>query len=50
MVSFFYEEAAGIVERRALLAPLFPEPKRRKDGRGRLWAAKRAIAPFYTWA
>jgi len=33
----------------ALLALLFPEPKRRKDGRGRTWASNRACSLGILW-
>jgi transposase len=32
-----------------VLAPLFPEAKRRKDGRGRLWVANRACLEGILW-
>lgn len=32
-----------------ILEPLFPEPKRRKDGRGRPWAANRACLEGILW-
>ena len=31
------------------MAPLFPEPKRRKDGRGRPWASNRACLEVILW-
>jgi hypothetical protein len=36
LMSFLYEEASGVFseEQWAILAPMFPEPMRRKDGRG----------------
>ena len=32
-----------------MLAPLFPEPKRRRDGRGRPWACNRACLEGILW-
>ena len=32
-----------------ILCPLFPEPKRRKDGRGRPWASNRACLEGILW-
>lgn len=32
-----------------VLAPLFPEPKRRRDGRGRPWASNRACFEGILW-
>jgi transposase len=36
-------------EQWAVLVPLFPEPKRRKDGRGRPWASNRACLQGILW-
>ncbi len=36
-------------EQWAIIAPLFPEPKRRKDGRGRPWAKNRSCLEGILW-
>jgi len=36
-------------EQWTVLAPLFPEPKRRRDGRGRPWASNRACLEGILW-
>jgi hypothetical protein len=36
-------------EQWAVLIPLFPEPRRRKDGRGRPWASNRACLQGILW-
>jgi transposase len=36
-------------EQWAVLVPLFPEPRRRKDGRGRPWASNRACLQGILW-
>src|ERR1700733_13493398 len=42
-------EALLSEEQWAVMVPLFPEPKRRKDGRGRPWASNRACLRGILW-
>ena len=52
-MSFFHEaeEAASFLSevQWEVLCPLFPEPKRRKDGRGRPWASNRSCLEGILW-